>query len=159
MSEIRDALYARIAADATLTAVPPGGLGFVVLSRWPKPDGPGATPEAFTGPRLKRTVVVLDAGEAAHPSPRGGRKGWEGYDSWPLTYLWSETHQNGHVAIEAADRRLQTILHGQPLTLPSGEKATVEATKDRTPVREDESFPGNLRCERRYRVTGARKIV
>lgn len=160
MSEIQDAIVTRLAGDPTLTGAQPAGLAFGVFDRWLlKPPAPGATPTAFDeAGRLKRSIVTLDAGENPHPSKRPGRE-MEVYDVFPLLYLFAAAHTTGRAALEAADRRLRELLHGWEITLPSGERVTVESTTTRTPVREDESFSGNLRMERRFRATGARALA
>lgn len=156
MAEVQDAVAARLTGDATLI-----GLGFAaVFTRWLKRDGPGSTPSAFdpTTGRLNRSIVVLDGGENAHPSPQPGYETLL-WDSLPPIYLFAEATQSGKDAVDAADRRVQELLNGWHISLPSGEQAVARVVGNRVALEDSEQFPGNVVSIRRPRITGSRRLA
>jgi hypothetical protein len=161
MAEIQKAITDYLALDFTLTQPQPGGLGFLVWSRWlVAGTGPGSTPEAFNagaGGRLRRNIVVLDGGEVDHPSPRPGRD-WRTWDSFPTTHLFAEAHANGKAAIDAAIARMETLLVPWRLVLPSGQRVSFEPDS-RLVLEDSDQFPGNVVAVVRWRATGARRLA
>lgn len=161
------ALYDKLRLDTAvavgtpkpLTPAQPTGLEFLVFDRWLKPSGPGSTPTAFDtaqGGRLKRSIVVLDGGEVAHPSPAAyERKHW---DSFPLTYIFAEAHANGKAAIELAIWRMEFLLADWFPRLPSGYRVAFK--EDSILALEDsDAFLGNVVSVVRWRATGSRRMV
>ncbi len=160
MGEVQTAIYDRLRTDPALVDPLPAGLGFLVADRWlVKGPGPGSSPDAFDAVgRMRRAVVVLDAGEELHPDPRPNRS-WELWDAYPVLYLFAEAHRNGRDAIEAAYRAIKARLHGWEPELPSGDRPAVEVPPRRAAVRDDPTYPGNIRSEVRVRASGARRVL
>lgn len=161
MGAIQVAVRDRLAGDWAFTSPPPGGVGMVVLDRWPLESGPGATPDAFSATgRMLRTAVVLDPDEVAHPDRRPG---WDRrlVDVFPLVYLWAEAHSAGRAAIEAAFHRIEALFHNWQPTLPNGDRPLFTVTEGRTGAREAsaEGFNGMVRSEVRLRATWARALA
>ncbi len=159
MGELQAAIAARLSGDFTLTQPQPGGLGFAVMDRWPLESGPGATPDAFTATgAMKRSAVVLDPDEAAHPDRRPGVER-KLVDTFPVVYLFAPAHSTGRAALEAAYRRIEVLFHGWQPVLPGGERPWFEVPDGRTGARDDASFPGSSRCEVRLRATWSRAMA
>ncbi len=161
MAELQKAIRDYLALDLTLTQTQPGGLGFVVFDRWlVTPPGPGSTPEAFDmgqGGRLKRSIVVLDGGEVAHPSPRAGRD-WRQWDSHPSMHVFAEAHATGKAAVDTALARIEILLVPWRLTLPSGQRVSFEPD-NRLALEDSSAFPGNVVVIARWRATSARRTA
>lgn len=161
MGELQTAIHDRLWLVPDLVDDAPAGLGFRVFDRWLlAPPARGATPEAFDdaqGGRLRRSVIVLDPDEAAHPG-RTATHAVEHWDAFPVLYLFAEAHRTGRDAIERAYRAIKTDLHGWQPILPAGDRPLVQVPPSRSGTRDDDSFPGNVRTEIRLRVTGARRV-
>jgi hypothetical protein len=156
----------RIASfGAIVNPVGTGGLGFVVLERWPvRPSGnpanpiPGETPTAFDETRarkMKRTIVVMDQGEVSNPA----RQAFElrRWDSFPLIYIFAETHQNGKEAVGTAYLFIERYLVGWTATV-DGQKVGF-VPDNRLPLDDSEDFPESVVQVCRFRATGTRTIV
>lgn len=156
----------RIASFGAIVNAPgTGGLGFVVLERWPvRPSGnpdnpiPGETKEAFDESRarkMKRTIVVMDQGEVSNP----GRQAFDlrRWDSFPLIYIFGETHQNGKEAVFAAYKLIESYLIGWTANV-DGEKVGF-VPDNRLPLDDSEDFPESVVQVCRFRATGTRKLV
>lgn len=149
-----------LAGDAGLTDAPPGGLGFGVYSQWLKPSGPGSTPAAFDpaqGGRLRRSIVVMDGGEVAHPGRPGGAS-IRRWDSFPTITIIGEAHQNGKEAIYAALRRCEELLVPWIATIDGNQQVSFRLA-DALALEESEGFPGNMVLSTRWRATGARTLA
>lgn len=159
MTTLAHEIANRIASFGSLTTpAGSGGLGFLILERWPVPDGPGATPEAFDparGNRLKRCIVVLDGGEVAHP----GRQNFDfrRWDSFPTTQIFAEAHLNGKQAAQDAYLQIEAMLINWQ-AIVSGQRIGF-TTESRLNLEDDDSFPGNIRIVARWRATGVRPLV
>lgn len=158
MATLQTAIRDRLAADASLTAAQPGGLGFTVFDRWLKPNGPGSTPTAFDpaqGGRLRRAIVVLDGGEVTNPARQAAAlRRW---DSFPTTDIFAEAHAAGKQAAQDAVRRIEALLVGWE-TVVGGQR--VGFLPDSQLVLEDaEAFPGNVRLRATWRAVSARLLI
>lgn len=166
MTTLAHELANRLASSGALTTpAGSGGLGFVILERWPiepapagQPPIPGQTPEAFDparGNRLKRCIVVLDGGEVAHPSRQNFD--FRRWDSFPTTQIFAEAHLNGKQAAQDAYLQIESMLINWQ-AIVSGQRIGFQ-TESRLNLEDDDSFPGNVRIVATWRATGVRKLV
>lgn len=148
----------RLASSAALTTPPGAGLGFQILERWPSPEGPGATPDAFDATRanrLKRVAVVMDGGEVANPARQAfDRRRW---DSFPLIYLFGEAHTNGKDAVQSAYLLIEQLLVGWEAIVAGQHIGFLPDS--RVALDDSDVFPGNVVSICRFRATSTRKLV
>jgi hypothetical protein len=159
MTTLAHEIANRLASFGSLTTpAGSGGLGFLILERWPVPDGPGATPEAFDparGNRLKRCIVVLDGGERPHPSRQSFD--FRKWDSSPQTQIFAEAHLNGKEAAHAAYLLIESMLINWQAVVAGQRIGFV--TENRLDLEDSEAFPGNVRIVATWRATGVRTLV
>lgn len=158
MATVQSAIAARLAADVTLTAAQPGGLGFTVYDKWLVKTGPGSTPAAFDdtkGGRLKRSIVVLEESENDHPGRQGD--GGKRLATFPTTHIFVEAHANGKQAAQDAYRRIEALFLGWDIVLSAGERLGFVAGSRLRP--DDTLFPGNIVVVARWQFVGTRKLV
>lgn len=152
MQEVRTIIRARLAADATLASLAPGGI-------WDRPikagQGQGATPGAFyTDPadparlvRLRRSVYVADGGEV---EAIGGPKDadYELRNTFPRLYIYVDATATGKAALDTIDARCRTLLNNWQTTMTGGAAVTFRVL-NLTETMDAEEFPGNLFAIRR----------
>lgn len=165
MSSLVHEIANRIATFGAIVGPPGGGLGFVVLERWPvRPSGdpdnpiPGETATAFDetrGRKMKRVISVMDQGEVTNPASQPFE--YRRWDSFPLIYIFAETHANGKAAISAAYLLIESYLIGWTATV-DGQKVGF-LPDNRLPLDDSEDFPESVVQVARFRATGVRKIV
>lgn len=159
MATVQSAIAARLAADPTLTAAQPGGLGFTVFDRWLAKTGPGNTAAAFDdtkGGRLKRAIVVLDGAEQDEPARQPAET--KRIFTVPTTHIFAEAHANGKQAANDAYRRIEALLLGWDVVLGAGERVGF-VSGSRLVLDDSEQFPGNIVIVARWRLTGTRQLV
>lgn len=155
----------RIATFGAIVGPKPGGLEFVVLERWPvRPSGnpdnpiPGETPTAFDetrSRRMKRVIAVMDQGEVNNPASQPFE--YRRWDSFPLIYIFAETHQNGKDAIRAAYLLIESYLIGWTVVVDGGRVGFLPDS--RLPLDDSEDFPESVVQVARFRATGVRRIT
>jgi hypothetical protein len=158
MATLQQLIADRLNGDAALTLPPPDGLGFLVFARWLSPAGPGSTPSAFDptqGGRMKRSIVVMDGGEVAHPARQPAQM--RRWDSFPPIYIFAEAHQNGKQAAWDARDRIERLLAGWDVALGAQHVGFVPESV--SALEDAEAFPGNVVLVARWRATGVRQLV
>ena len=149
MAVIQNAVLTFLAADVSLIATLTGGLYNRPLRNT---IGQGGTPNAFAAegaggvPRLRPAGVVTDGGEV--PAPGG--EVINGTDTFPQVHFYAPATATGKAALDTADERVRTLLHGRRLSVAGVGLVTFSAL-ERARVLDSDEFPGNVQTFRRYR--------
>lgn len=153
---------------AIINPVGTGGLGFVVLERYPvRPSGdpdnpfPGETPEAFsdTGKmrKMKRTIAVIGQPEVSDPGRQAhDLRRWNRY---PLIYIFAEPHQTGKQACVSAHLLIEQYLAEWQVVIIGNQRVGFEPDGIIQDPDDSPDFPEMVVQISRFRAVGTRRIV
>lgn len=158
MTTLAHEIALRLSNSGALTTAQPSGLGFVILERWPSPEGQGATPEVFDaarGNRLKRTIYVRGTDEVGNPARQAfDIRRW---DAYPEIHVFAEAHANGKEATQSAYYVMESLLVGWE-AIVAGQHIGFLADGWVAPV-DSPDFAASVVAVCRFRATSTRKLV